>query len=143
MTKTLPAIAKALKDARKRARLSQQELARVSGVARITISGIEIGKHPSIRTSTAEKLAKSLGMSPGELLQLGQSPATELKIGRIDALLEAYHALKRGTVMVPSPTEDRWLRQQLAEWADERNPTATSVLFLLLAHRHAEGAPLE
>lgn len=138
MTKPLPAIALALKDARKRAGLSQQELARVSGVARITISGIEIGKHPSIRTTTAEKLAKSLGMSPGELLRLGQSPATELQIGKVDSLLEAYHALKRGTVMVPSPAEDRWLRQQLAQWADEKSPTPTSVLFLLLAHRHAD-----
>jgi transcriptional regulator with XRE-family HTH domain len=137
MKKSLPSIARALQDARKAAGISQAELAKLSGVARITISGIEAGRHPSIRSSTAEKLAHSLGLTPGELLQAGQSAASEEKMEDVDALLRAYRLLKQGTVMVPSASEERWLRKQLTQWADDRTPTETSLLFLLLAHRHA------
>ena len=138
MKKTTSPIGDALQRARKRSGMSQHQLADASGVARITISAIELGKHPSIRSSPAEKLAKSLGMSAGELLQMGQSPATVGKISEVDALLKAYAELKQGTVMVASGGEEAWLRQQLANWSDGRTPTVTSVLFLLLAHRHAD-----
>lgn len=138
MKKNSSPIGKALQQARKRAGMSQHQLADASGVARITISAIELGRHPSIRSTTAEKLAKSLGMSAGELLQLGQSPAADSKLSEVDALLKAYAELKRGTVMIALPGEETWLRQQLATWADGRTPSVTSVLFLLLAHRHAE-----
>lgn len=138
MKKRTSPIGEALQRARKRAGMSQHQLADASGVARITISAIELGKHPSIRSTTAEKLARSLGMSAGELLQMGQSPAAAGKLSEVDALLKAYADLKSGTVMVASASEETWLRQQLATWADGRTPSVTSVLFLLLAHRHAE-----
>ncbi len=131
-------IAKAVRQARKNAGLSQYDLAKLSGVARITIAGIEMGRHPSIRTSTAEKLASALGITPGELLQVGQSQSALGKLGNVDALLESYQRGRKGTVMVPTPAEERWLRHQLAEWAGSKEPTETSILFLLLALRHAD-----
>lgn len=137
MKKSLPPIAKALQNARKAAGVSQFELAKSSGVARITISGIEAGRHPSIRSSTAEKLAKSLGITTGELLQMGRSMASEEKTADVDVLLKSFRLLKQGTVMVPSAAEERWLRQQLTHWDDDREPTETSVLFMLLARRHS------
>lgn len=97
-----------------------------------------MGRHPSIHTSTAEKLASALGITPGELLQVGQSQSALGKLGNVDVLLESYHRGRKGTVMVPTPAEERWLRHQLAEWAGSKEPTETSILFLLLALRHAD-----
>jgi transcriptional regulator with XRE-family HTH domain len=130
-------IAKAVRQARTQAGMSQYDLAKVSGVARITIAGIEMGRHASIRTSTAEKIASALGMTPGELLQAGQSQRAVGKQEGVDVLLASFQKLKKGTVMVANASEERWLRHQLSEWAGSKEPTETSVLFMLLALRHA------
>jgi transcriptional regulator with XRE-family HTH domain len=47
--------------------LTQEELAKRSGVARNTISRLESGLHPA-RPSTARKLAQALGVTPKDLL---------------------------------------------------------------------------
>ena len=58
-----------LKALRKRAGLSQAELARRSGVAQPTISRIEAGLRRDVGLDVIDKLARALGVSPRSLLQ--------------------------------------------------------------------------
>jgi DNA-binding XRE family transcriptional regulator len=55
-----------LKESRERRTLTQEELAKLSGVGRTTIAALETGKRRAYR-STAEKLAKVLKVKPEEL----------------------------------------------------------------------------
>lgn len=48
--------------------VSQDELSRISGVSRVTISRIESGKLENIHSSTAIALARALGVDVGYLL---------------------------------------------------------------------------
>lgn len=57
-----------LKRTRGALRMSQEELARKSGVSRITISKIECGHSENISTWTAVALAKALSVDVGFLL---------------------------------------------------------------------------
>lgn len=50
-----------LKDFREVAGISQEELARKSGVSRVTISMLETGAQKNITASTLSKLAEALG----------------------------------------------------------------------------------
>ena len=136
MKKQLPPLALALRRARGKAGISQYELARQSGVARITIANIELGKSGSIRTLTAEKLARSLGLTTWEFMAEGQSAPTTAEMQTIDEALSRYQASKAGTVMVAKTREVRWLRQILSQWGEDGLPSDTSILFLLLAYRH-------
>lgn len=56
-----------LKECRQRMKLSQDELARASGVSRVTISNIETGKTEFVGTKTLLKLASALGVSIDEI----------------------------------------------------------------------------
>lgn len=51
-----------IKRIREEKNISQEELARLSGVSRTTISGLETGKITVVGTDTLEKLAKALGV---------------------------------------------------------------------------------
>jgi predicted RNase H-like HicB family nuclease/lambda repressor-like predicted transcriptional regulator len=55
-----------LREIREGASLTQQELARRSGVGRATIASLEIG-HRRAQPKTARKLARALGVEPAEL----------------------------------------------------------------------------
>lgn len=55
-----------LRRVREEAAISQDELARLSGVARPTITRIELLQRKA-RVSTVRKLAKALGVSPKDL----------------------------------------------------------------------------
>jgi transcriptional regulator with XRE-family HTH domain len=55
-----------LRELRDEAALSQEDLARKSGVSRGTIADLEAGKRPA-RPSTRRKLAEALGVQPAEL----------------------------------------------------------------------------
>jgi transcriptional regulator with XRE-family HTH domain len=55
-----------LREHRKRRGLTQIELAKISGVGRATIAGLEAGKRGAYK-STVEKLAKALKVKPQEL----------------------------------------------------------------------------
>lgn len=144
MAQTLPPIALALRAARKHAGLSQYELARQSGVARITIANIEGGKHPTIRTGTAEKLAAAMGLTVGELIAAQPVPNEALGKATPEQLLENYQDLKRGTVMAATPQETGWLLHMLTAWRGGTQPSPTSVLFLLLSLRHGvEATPAQ
>jgi transcriptional regulator with XRE-family HTH domain len=55
-----------LKELRDKAALSQEDLAKRSGVARATVADLESGKRPA-RPSTRRKLAEALGVAPHEL----------------------------------------------------------------------------
>lgn len=52
-----------LKEIREKKNLTQEELSDMSGVSRITISGIESGRMSVAKTDTLVKLADALGMS--------------------------------------------------------------------------------
>jgi transcriptional regulator with XRE-family HTH domain len=56
-----------LSEERKRSRLTQHELAKVSGVSRPTIAAVELG-YRGARTSTIAKLARALKVKPGDLI---------------------------------------------------------------------------
>ena len=56
-----------LRELRERAALSQEDLAKRSGVSRATIADLEADKRPS-RPSTRRKLAEALGVAPAELM---------------------------------------------------------------------------
>jgi transcriptional regulator with XRE-family HTH domain len=56
-----------LKHIRLRRGLSQEDLARESGVSEFTISELELGKRPNPRPSTLRKLARGLGVEVADL----------------------------------------------------------------------------
>ncbi len=56
-----------LREERKRSRLTQEELARVSGVTRVTIARLETGASKTATLDTARKLARALKVDPGDL----------------------------------------------------------------------------
>jgi transcriptional regulator with XRE-family HTH domain len=61
-------MAKRIKDWRSKRKLSQRELADLSGVSREYIARIELGQHdPTL--STLEKLAKALKVKVGRLVE--------------------------------------------------------------------------
>ena len=138
MADTLPPIAVALRTARARAGISQYELARLSGVARITIANIKGGKHPTVRTGTAEKLAGCLGPTARELITAPSRATEPVEAGEAEKLLKNYQSLKKGMVMTASAGQTGWLRHMLGAWRGETAPSLISVLFLLLALRHGE-----
>ena len=59
-----------LRELRERAALSQEDLAKRSGVSRATIADLEADKRPA-RPSTRRKLAKALEVAPHELTENG------------------------------------------------------------------------
>jgi transcriptional regulator with XRE-family HTH domain len=56
-----------LQEERKRSRLTQEELANLSGVGRTTIAALERGHRPAYE-STARKLARILKVKPEDLV---------------------------------------------------------------------------
>ncbi len=56
-----------LREERKRSRLTQEELARVSGVNRVTIARLEAGTTKA-KPETTRKLARALKVKPEDLL---------------------------------------------------------------------------
>ena len=59
-----------LREARLRRRMSQQTLADRAGVARVTVSQIELGKSGP-RPHIARRLAEALGIQPSEIIEFG------------------------------------------------------------------------
>lgn len=59
-----------LREARLRRRMSQQSLADSAGVARVTVSQIELGKSGP-RPHIARRLADALGCQPSEIMEFG------------------------------------------------------------------------
>ncbi len=55
-----------LREERKRSRLTQEELARISGVGRVSIARLETGVSRA-KPETTEKLARALKVSPEDL----------------------------------------------------------------------------
>jgi transcriptional regulator with XRE-family HTH domain len=60
-----------LKEHRNRRGLTQIELAKISGVGRATIAGLEAGNRGAYK-STVEKLAKALKVKPHDLHERGE-----------------------------------------------------------------------
>ena len=57
-----------LREARKRAKLTQVELAAKTGVLQTTISRLEVGKATDPNFSTVVRIAKALGVRPEQLV---------------------------------------------------------------------------
>lgn len=131
-------MSRAIREARAKLGLTQHELARLAKVARITIANVELGKHSSIRPTTAYKLAKALNIDATEILPgTGAELAASKSTGVAD-LLDSYTAVKAGTAVEPTARERVWLEKILACWGQELPPTHASILFLLLARRHGD-----
>lgn len=56
-----------IREYRKRLKMSQEELAKKSGVSRTTISGLENGTIKTTTTDTLIKISKSLGRKVSEI----------------------------------------------------------------------------
>jgi transcriptional regulator with XRE-family HTH domain len=61
-----------LREARQLRRLSQQSLADRAGVARVTVSQIELGKSGP-RPHIARRLSQALGYQPGEIAEFSEA----------------------------------------------------------------------
>ena len=61
-----------LREARQLRRMSQQSLADRAGVARVTISQIELGKSGP-RPHIARRLSQALGYQPGDIAEFGEA----------------------------------------------------------------------
>lgn len=68
MTKIYQIFGQKIKERRKELGLTQEELAKASGLHRTYIAGIEAGKR-NISLKNLEKLAKALRVSPDDLLK--------------------------------------------------------------------------
>ena len=64
----MAAIEVRIKELRELKGWSQAELARQSGVAQSTISGVEAGNTSGVSLGIVEKLARALGCDPGYLI---------------------------------------------------------------------------
>mgnify|MGYP003571621527 CR=1 FL=1 len=58
----------ALKEMRKKAGMTQEELAKASGISRVTIIALESGKQSVAKSSTIIKLADALNCNPQDIL---------------------------------------------------------------------------
>ena len=54
-----------IRELRKKAKLSQDELAEMSGVSRVTINNIETGRIGAVMTTTLQAIAEALGVPVG------------------------------------------------------------------------------
>lgn len=66
MTKTIPTVAERLRDARQKARMTQTELAQLSGVSQTTVASVETGRADS--SKHLYKFAEVLGADPRWLI---------------------------------------------------------------------------
>lgn len=57
-----------LKEERERSRLTQEELALISGVSRPTIAALETNPSRRANPETVDKLARALKVQPGDLV---------------------------------------------------------------------------
>lgn len=69
MTTGYPPVSEALKRLRKERGLTQQSLADLSGVHRVTIARLESGAHRGMDLATARQLAPRLGVAVSELIE--------------------------------------------------------------------------
>ncbi len=56
-----------IKDARKEAHMTQDELCAAANICRATLSGLESGRITTTTTDTLKRIADALGVSIGEL----------------------------------------------------------------------------
>ena len=64
-----------LREARQLRRMSQQSLADRAGVARVTVSQIELGKSGP-RPHIARRISQALGMTPAEIAEFSEAVRT-------------------------------------------------------------------
>lgn len=67
-----------LREARRKAQLTQDQLAELSGVDQSTISDLETGRNTDPRLSTLTRLAEALGITPSDLRITDLQPDTTI-----------------------------------------------------------------
>jgi len=67
----------ALRDARLRRKMTQEQLALAADVDQTTISSLETGRHTNPTRDTQERLAKALGIAPSRLVFTEPEPDSD------------------------------------------------------------------
>jgi transcriptional regulator with XRE-family HTH domain len=120
-------IGERLKLTRERVGLSQDKLAEMARVHRLTVVKLESGARTSASLGTVKKLAKALGVSLAELTEVGESPA--------EPLLTDYFRSPWREIDHPSEPEIAWLRTLPGIVWRDIPPTAETVHELLQLRR--------
>jgi len=128
MAEKLTHIANALRQARRRAGLSQRQLAVVSDVSRPTIAALELGKYENIQSSTLAKLAEALEVSPNELIAPVDNDAMRI--------FDDFMASPLAKMLKISEREQDILRVMQNNW-NAGPPTFETFFFLIEAIRHS------
>lgn len=89
-----------VRELRKRAKLTQEDLAEMAGLSRATIAGIELGRWSSVEYSTIAALARALKVNEGHLMAMDPPD---------NALLQAFLKSPWSASLRPSQQELEWL----------------------------------
>lgn len=71
-----------VREARKRKRMTQDDLAKASGLDQTTISDLETGRNANPRLDTIQRLAEALGIRPAQLRFSEPQPGESVAPGR-------------------------------------------------------------
>ncbi len=93
-----------LRDARKKAHLTQQQLADKAGVVRMTIVRLEKGKQPGVNIATLRKIAAALGVRLLDLADIEESP--------IEPIVKEYLNSPYAQIDKPTDPEIEWISSQ-------------------------------
>lgn len=72
-----------MRAARRRLKLTQEQLADASGLDQTTISDLETGRHANPRLDTINRLAKALRIAPSELRFISPEPTPSVRSSRV------------------------------------------------------------
>ena len=120
-------VARKLRELRKKAGLTQEELANRCDVHRNTVRGFEAGEF-GIRLETIATMADALGAPLSAMLP---PPKTE----PIAKLVDSYMTSPWAQIDKPTKDEEKWLRESPAiTWIGDA-PNEETIHFVLEAHR--------
>lgn len=121
-----------LRDARKAAGLTQQELADKAGLARMTVVRIENGHQEGANLATLRTLADALGVRLMDLADLEESP--------VAPILSEYEASPYAQIDKPTPEELEWLKSLPSIVWGEIAPTPASIQGMIQLRRKFPGS---
>lgn len=120
-----------LEAARKRAGLTQKQLAQAAGLNKMTVLRIEGAKTDGVNLDTLQRLARVLGVQVSDL-----EPESE---GIAGPLVDQYLADGIGQYDKPTEEEIAWLRTQAAAFWDGMKPSIRA-LHEMIEFRRRNGA---
>ena len=116
---------------RKYDKLSQEELAKRSGVSRATIAQIEMGRPGSLTMSTITALSEALGVGAEDLIVENDL------IPMVESSLDRFDSSPWGEAVKPTIAEKAWLRSLNARFWRGLKPSPQFVAELVLLRRRA------